>query len=97
MRPAEIISFFNCQTPELHSPMGGPVRLKFYGTLDRIPVSETTVVTPEGDKESGADDAEAEGDAAAGAASAVSSAGAAAGVTTAAEEVDVIADESAWQ
>lgn len=29
---------------ELHSPEGGPVTIKFYGTIDRIPVSETTVV-----------------------------------------------------
>ena len=29
---------------ELHSPEGGPVVIKFYGTIDRIPVSETTVV-----------------------------------------------------
>ena len=30
---------------ELHSPNGGPVVIKFYGTLDRIPVSQTTVVS----------------------------------------------------
>ncbi len=29
---------------ELHSPMGGPVTVKFYGTIDKIPVSETTLV-----------------------------------------------------
>lgn len=28
---------------ELHSPNGGPVVIKFYGTIDKIPVSETTV------------------------------------------------------
>jgi len=29
---------------ELHSPNGGPVVIKFYGTIDKIPVSQTTVV-----------------------------------------------------
>ena len=29
---------------ELHSANGGPVVIKFYGTIDKIPVSETTVV-----------------------------------------------------
>ena len=29
---------------ELHSPDGGPVTIKFYGHIDRIPVSQTTVV-----------------------------------------------------
>ncbi len=29
---------------ELHSPEGGPVTIKFYGQIDRIPVSQTTVV-----------------------------------------------------
>lgn len=29
---------------ELHLATGGPVVIKFYGTIDRIPVSETTVV-----------------------------------------------------
>ncbi len=29
---------------ELHSPMGGPVVIKFYGSIDAVPVSETTVV-----------------------------------------------------
>ena len=90
---------------ELHSPMGGPVRLKFYGTLDRIPVSETTVVTPEGDKESSAGDAAAEAGAAdsaatgstAGAVTGAAATGSGTGAVTAAEDADVIADESAWQ
>ena len=29
---------------ELHSSSGGPVVIKFYGTIDKIPVSETTVI-----------------------------------------------------
>ena len=29
---------------ELHSASGGPVVIKFYGTIDKIPVSETTIV-----------------------------------------------------
>ncbi len=29
---------------ELHSSEGGPVVIKFYGTIDKIPVGETTVV-----------------------------------------------------
>lgn len=29
---------------ELHSPMGGPVVIKFYGSIDKIPVEQTTVV-----------------------------------------------------
>jgi len=29
---------------ELHSATGGPVVIKFYGTIDRIPVSETSIV-----------------------------------------------------
>ena len=29
---------------ELHSPNGGPVVIKFYGAIDKIPVSQTTVV-----------------------------------------------------
>jgi len=29
---------------ELHSPAGGPVVVKFYGTIDSVPVSETAVV-----------------------------------------------------
>jgi hypothetical protein len=30
----------------LHSANGGPVQVRFYGTIDKIPVEDTTLVRP---------------------------------------------------